>query len=86
MEKVKYCYPAVFGYDPKETEISVVFPDLDCATSGVGDEDALNSARELLESIISGMKQDKEKFPASTNLIGIKTEENEKAVLVCIEL
>ena len=42
-----YCYPAVFSYKDGE-EISVVVPDLDVATSGVNDEDALLSAQELL--------------------------------------
>ena len=43
----RYIFPAVFGYGEGE-EISVVFPDLDAATSGVDDQDALQSARELL--------------------------------------
>ncbi len=43
----RYFYPAVFTYDPGK-EIAVVFPDLDCATSGTDDHDALLSARELL--------------------------------------
>ena len=43
MKKVeRYFYPAIFTYENGE-EISVVFPDLDCATSGINDDDALLS-------------------------------------------
>jgi hypothetical protein len=43
----RYSYPAVFAYE-SDQEIAVVFPDLDVATSGINDDDALISARELL--------------------------------------
>ena len=42
----RYVYPAVFTYYGPGKEIAVVFPDLNCATSGEDDEDALFSARE----------------------------------------
>lgn len=38
-----YFYPAVFSYAPGE-DVAVVFPDLDVATSGKDDNDALMSA------------------------------------------
>ena len=44
----RYVYPAVFTYEESQ-EIAVVFPDLDAATSGENDGDALFSARELLD-------------------------------------
>ena len=53
----RYFYPAVFGYEDGE-EISVVFPDLDCATSGVDEADALLSARELLGCVLFGLEED----------------------------
>lgn len=82
MKKVeRYIYPAVFSYDPDQ-EISVVFPDLDVATSGETDEDALLSARELLGCVMFGLEEDGEDIPAPTPLSRVKTEENEKAVLV----
>ena len=46
----RYCFPAVFSYEEGQ-EISVFFPDLDVATSGVNDDDALLSARELLARV-----------------------------------
>ena len=43
----RYVYPAIFTYKAGQ-EIAVVFPDLDVVTSGIDDNDALLSARELL--------------------------------------
>lgn len=82
MKKVeRYFYPAVFTYEPGQ-EIAVVFPDLDCATSGTNDDDALLSARELLGCVMNGLEEDGEEIPAPTPLSQVKTEENERAVLV----
>lgn len=82
MKKVeRYFYPAVFTYEPGQ-EISVDFPDLKCATSGVNDDDALLSARELLGCVLYGLEEDEEEIPAPTPLSEIKTESNEYAVLV----
>ena len=73
MKKVeRYFYPAIFTYENGE-EISVVFPDLDCATSGINDDDALLSARELLGIVLFGMEEDKEEIPAPTPLSQIRT-------------
>lgn len=82
MKKVdRYIYPAVFTYEPDQ-EIAVVFPDLDAATSGETDEDALFSARELLGCVMFGLEEDGEPIPTPTPLAQVKTEANEKAVLV----
>lgn len=77
----RYFYPAVFTYEP-EQEIAVVFPDLDCATSGINDDDALLSARELLGCVLNGLEEDNEEIPSPTPLSQIKLQDNEKAVLV----
>lgn len=77
----RYIYPAVFTYEPDQ-EIAVVFPDLDVATSGETDEDAFFSARELLGCVLFGLEEDAEEIPAPTPLSQIKTEANEKAVLI----
>ena len=63
----RYFYPAVFTYEPDQ-EISVVFPDLDVATSGINDDDALLSARELLGCVMYGLEEDGEEIPAPTPL------------------
>lgn len=82
MKKVeRYFYPAVFTYDPGQ-EIAVEFPDLKCATSGVNDDDALLSARELLGCVLFGLEEDGEEIPAPTPLADVKMDANERAVLV----
>lgn len=82
MKKVeRYFYPAIFTYEPN-SEIAVVFPDLDVATSGENDEDALLSARELLGCVMNGLEEDGEDIPAPSSLAEIKLEANERAVLV----
>ena len=59
----RYFYPAVFSYAPDQ-EIAVTFPDLDVATSGTDDTDALLSARELLGCVLCGLEEDGEDIPA----------------------
>ncbi len=77
----RYFYPAIFTYEQGQ-EIAVVFPDLDCATSGVNEDDALLSARELLGVVLFGLEEDGEEIPAPTSLSDITMEANERAVLV----
>lgn len=82
MKKVeRYVYPAIFTYEPGQ-EIAVVFPDLDVATSGTDDDDALLSARELLGCALYGMEEDNEEIPTPTPLSNVVLAENERAVLV----
>ena len=68
----RYVYPAVFTYEPGQ-EIAVVFPDLDTATSGVSDDDALFSARELLGCVLFGLEEAGEPIPAPTPLSALRT-------------
>lgn len=77
----RYFYPAVFTYEEGQ-EIAVVFPDLDCATSGENDDDALLSARELLGCVMVGLEEDGEPIPSPTPLSQVKTKDNERAVLI----
>ncbi len=77
----RYFYPAVFSYEEGE-EIAVVFPDLDVATSGTDEDDALLSARELLGITMCGMEEDGEAIPKPSALSAIKVEGNERTVLV----
>lgn len=77
----RYFYPAVFGYEDGQ-EISVFFPDLDVATSGNNDDDALMSARELLGCVLFGLEEDGEEIPSPTALNAVQLEANERAVLV----
>ncbi len=77
----RYCFPAVFSYEEGQ-EISVFFPDLDVATSGVNDDDALLSARELLGCVLCGLEEDKEEIPEPTPLAEVQVEKNERSVLI----
>lgn len=77
----RYIFPAVFTYETGQ-EIAVVFPDLGAATSGMDDNDALLSARELLGCVLCGMEEDGEDIPEPTPLASVETADNERAVLV----
>lgn len=77
----RYFYPAVFTYEPDQ-EIAIVFPDLNCATSGNDDNDALLSARELLGCVLYGLEEDGEQIPEPTPLAQVQAEENERTVLI----
>uniref|UniRef100_UPI003AB7D512 type II toxin-antitoxin system HicB family antitoxin n=1 Tax=Eisenbergiella sp. TaxID=1924109 RepID=UPI003AB7D512 len=77
----RYFYPAVFTYEPGQ-EIAVVFPDLNVATSGVNDDDALMSARELLGCVLYGLEEDGEAIPSPTPLAQVQADENERTALI----
>lgn len=78
----RYFYPAIFTFEPGK-EIAVVFPDLDCATSGNDDDDdAFLSARELLGCFLYGLEEDEEYIPDPTPLLQVEVHENERAVLI----
>ena len=77
----RYFYPAVLTYEDGQ-EIAVVFPDLDVATSGENDDDALLSARELLGCVMFGLEEDGESIPEPTPLSAVALETNERVVLV----
>lgn len=77
----RYIYPAVFTYEPGQ-EIAVTIPDLDVATSGESDDDALLSARELLGCVLYGLEEDGEEIPAPSQLKDVSVAENEHTALV----
>lgn len=82
MKKVeRYFYPAIFTY-ATDQEIAVVFPDLKCATSGINEDDALLSARELLGCVLNGLEEDGEDIPEPTPLSEIELQQNKRAVLI----
>lgn len=77
----RYFFPALFTYE-RGQEIAVSCPDLDVATSGENETDALLSARELLGCVLNGLEEDGEEIPVPTPLADIKFGKNERAVLV----
>ena len=80
-KKDTYFYPAVFTYEDGY-DIAVTFPDLELATQGENDVDALLMAKEALGGRIWCMEDDGEDLPEPTPLNKVELEENEKAVLV----
>ncbi|MCF0132562.1 MAG: type II toxin-antitoxin system HicB family antitoxin [Blautia sp.] len=76
-----YLYPAVFKYSENE-DIAILFPDLDVATSGENEIDALKSARELLGITMFGLEEDGDPIPAPSSIADLKCEEAERSVLV----
>lgn len=82
MKKDNYIFPAIIGKEPNEKEYSVYFPDLEVATSGISEADALISARELLATVLYGLELDNEKIPTPSNLKNVKTNQNEYTILV----
>lgn len=82
MKKVeRYFYPAVFTYEP-EQEIAVVFPDLGCATSGIHEENAFLSARELLGCVLHRMEEEEKAIPKPTPLPDVPIQPNQRSVLI----
>ena len=77
----RYFYPAVFTYEDGQ-EIAVTFPDLDAATSGTDQNDALLSARELLGCVLFGLEEDGEDIPQPSQLKDVALEINESCQLV----
>ena len=77
----RYFYPAIFTYKTGP-EIAVEFPDLHVATSGINDDDALLSARELLGCVLCGLEEDQLDIPTPTPLNKIFLQANERVVLV----
>lgn len=82
MNARKYKYHVIFGKAPKESEISVVIPDLECATSGIDEEDARASAVELLRAVISGLLEDHEDIPEARSIQDIRLKETEWAEMI----
>ena len=82
MKKDTYFYPAVFTYEEGYDEIVVTFPDLELATQGENDVDALLMAKDALGGRIWCMEDDGEELPEPTPLKEVKVTENEKVVLI----
>lgn len=76
-----YIFPAIFSYEENQ-QISVVFYDLELATDGLNDADALANAKEALAGRLWLMEEDGDEIPEPTPLVDIKTNDNERVVLV----
>ena len=81
MKKNNYIYPAVFTFEEGQ-EIAVLFPDFDVATSGVDEEDAFKSAKELLGLTLYSMEEDKEEIPQPSPISELQLKKNPISCLV----
>ena len=81
MKKNNYIYPAVFTFEVGQ-EIAVLFPDFDVATSGVDEEDAFKSAKELLGLTLYSMEEDKEEIPQPSPISELQLKKNQISCLV----
>lgn len=77
----RYFYPAIFTYEEGK-EIAVLFPDLDVATSGEDENDALLSARELLGCALYGLEEDSEPIPEPSALTSLQVAPNQRTALI----
>lgn len=77
----RYFFPAVFTYEDGQ-EIAVEFPDLDVATCGKDDADALLSARELLGITLLGLEEDGEAVPKPSKFSALSLAPNQRAALI----
>jgi len=79
--KNRYIYPAIIQQEDKSYIIS--FPDLEnCFTFGDDLEDALNSAKDVLELYLYDMEQDNIHIPEASEIKNIKLSKNESIALI----
>jgi len=78
--KNTYIYPAIFTY--YDTGIAVTFPDIELATQGDDEIEALAMAKDALGGRLWCMEKDDDFIPEPSLLKNVELEENQKAVLV----
>ena len=79
--KNRYIYPAIIKLEDGSYLVS--FPDLEnCFTFGESIEDALDSARDVLELCLYDMEQERVNIPEASELSTIKLNENETIALI----
>ena len=85
MKKDYYIYPAIFEYD--NDDITISFPDLPgCISCASNDEEALYMAKDALGLFIASCEEDGDDLPSPTSLNNIKLENNQKPVLVEVNM
>lgn len=81
--KNRYIFPGIIKIVEDAYEVS--FPDIEnCFTFGENLEDALDSARDVLELCLYDMEQDNIEIPEASNIQDIKLEENESIAWINI--
>ena len=72
MTERKYVYPAIFT--PEDGAYSVVFPDLEIATSGETLVEAMDMAQDALCLMLYDMEERKADIPAASSITGLNCE------------
>ena len=81
MKKDNYFFPAIFDY--ADDGISISFPDLPgCLSCADSDEEALYMAKDALRGWLLTSEDFNEDIPEPTALKNVKTEENQRSVLI----
>ncbi len=79
--KNRYIYPAIIKFEDESYIVS--FPDLEnCFTFGESLEDAMDSARDVLELCLYDMEQEGVVIPDASELSAIKLDANESIALI----
>ncbi|MDO8588049.1 MAG: type II toxin-antitoxin system HicB family antitoxin [Armatimonadota bacterium] len=85
MDRSTYTFPAVFSY--ADDGITITFPDLPgCISEAESDDEAIKNATEVLELWLASNELDGSPIPESTHLLDVKTERDERAVLVVADM
>ena len=83
--KDSYIYPVILEYE--EEGISISFPDLPgCFSCAETDEEAYFMAKEAMGLHLKGLEADGEDIPVPSKLMDIKLLENQKAVLIQVDM
>ena len=69
--QTKYVYPAIF--EKEDSGYSVIFPDLEIATSGEDLSEAINMARDALCLMLYDMEERKAEIPPASELTEVAT-------------
>jgi len=80
MKKNTYIYPAIFTY--YDEGIAVTFPDIELATQGNDEFEALEMAKDALGGRLWCMERDGDEIPETSKLKNLKLKANQKAILV----
>lgn len=78
--KTKYLYPAVFTKE--ECGYSVIFPDLDIATSGETLEESIDMAKDALCLYLYDLEEQKAEIPPATDILNIACQNGEFSSLI----
>ncbi len=81
--KDRYIYPAIFSYDKKDKAYNVSFPDIeDCFTFGETLEEALDSAKDVLQLCMYDREEEGRDIPKASSINDIKIDKEDIVSLI----